>query len=77
MGMFEKKKPQPPIIFDSPTPPRLDFTNIYTAFGYIAGYCSKHSECNEKCRLYDIEDEQCIFFDDAAGPPCDWELPKR
>lgn len=73
------ERTQPPIIIDSPTPPRLDVTSIDAAVSYIKGYCNKHPNCSERCRLYDIEGEHCMFFDTYGilGLPCDWEMPKR
>ena len=53
---------------------------VEKAVDYIKGYCRKHPNCSEHCRLYDIESGRCIFFDGfdgLAGPPRDWELPKR
>lgn len=41
----------------------------------LKGYCLKHEHCNDACRLFDIDEEHCFFFEIAAGPPCDWELP--
>ena len=72
------ERSQPPIIIDSPTPPRQVFKSLDAAIDYIKGYCDKHPNCNERCRLYDTEDGCCMFFDGSAGTPCDWgELPKR
>lgn len=56
----------------------LHFAGIETAIEYIKGYCNKHLNCSERCRLYDTEDGCCMFFDGSAGTPCDWgELPER
>ena len=72
------ERPQPPIIIDAPTPPRPRFKDVETAIDYIKGYCNKHPNCGEHCRLYDAEDERCMFCDAyEAGVPCDWKLPKR
>ena len=75
--MFKKKYPQPPIIVEPPTPPRPNFVGIDAAIAYVKGYCNKHRDCDERCRLYDTEDGSCMFYDAIAGTPCDWELPKR
>ena len=74
--MMFNGRPQPPTILP-PTPPRPDFVGVDAAIAYIIGYCNKHQNCDERCRLYDTEDEHCMFFDAYAGVPCDWELPKR
>lgn len=73
--MLFNRKPQSPTL--PPRPPRPHFEGIETAIDYIKGYCNKHLNCNERCRLYDTEDGCCMFFDGCVGTPCDWEMPKR
>lgn len=79
--MLNWKKEQPKtIVLRPPTPEVLQARDVQVAVDYIKGYCRKHPNCSERCRLYDTETERCIFFDgfnDSGGPPCDWELPKR
>lgn len=53
------------------------FVTVEMAIEYIKGYCNKHQNCDERCRLYDTEDGACMFYDAYAGTPCDWDLPKR
>lgn len=55
--------------------PRI--ATVETAIDYIKGYCNKHQNCSERCRLYDTEGGACMFYDAYAGTPCDWEMPKR
>lgn len=43
----------------------------------LKGYCLKHAYCSDACRLFDIDEEHCFFFETAAGPPCDWKLPNN
>lgn len=64
-------------VIAAPMPKESWDRDVKVAIDYIKGYCNKHIECNESCKLYDIKIEHCIFFDSVAGPPCDWELPKR
>lgn len=69
--MLFNRKPQPPVILP-PLPPRPHFEGIEAAIDYVKGYCDKHQNCSERCRLYDTEDGCCVFFDGGAGTPCDW-----
>ena len=73
--MLFNRKPQSPTL--PPRPPRPHFEGIETAIDYIKGYCNKHQNCSERCRLYDAGDGACMFYDAIAGTPCDWEMPKR
>lgn len=38
----------------------------------LKGYCNKHSDCDERCRLYDKENKVCML--EKGILPCDWSV---
>lgn len=51
----------------------MSCNSIEEAMEYIKGYCNKHKNCEDNCRLYDGY-SQCFLTD--ATIPCDWEITK-
>lgn len=45
---------------------------VVEAIEYIKGYCDKHTRCEDYCRLFNHETNQCFFLD--CSVPCDWAV---
>lgn len=50
--------------------PDLDMT-LSRALKFVLGYCNKHPECKDGCKLWDADTCRCLMRTD--DPPCDWE----
>lgn len=67
--MFQRSKTPPaPGIIKIPTPP-VEFT-LAKAIRCIAGYCNKNPRCEDGCKLYDEEREECKI---RGTSPCNWD----
>ena len=45
-------------------------TRLQKSIEYIKGYCDKHDDCNNKCKLYDSETKCCEL---RYNIPADWK----
>lgn len=50
--------------------PDLDLT-LVKALEYVIGYCNKHTNCADGCKLWDDDRPGCLL--PTNTPPCDWE----
>ncbi len=50
--------------------PDLNMT-LARALKFITGYCNKHTNCKDGCKLWDDDRPGCLLRTDT--PPCDWE----
>ena len=48
--------------------------SLEDAMLYIKGYCNKHAECKQYCRLYNPNTDQCFISDGSI--PADWIIVK-
>lgn len=51
--------------------PDLDMMTLTRALKFVLGYCNKHLECKDGCKLWDADEGRCLMRTD--DPPCDWE----